>query len=134
MPSPHPAIKDIYLAGPMRGIPFFNFPAFKAAREALRAQGHRVFCPAENDIRRHGHDFSVDCPKGTLEEIGGSVGFTIEQAIYEDLKYISIGGCTTIAMLPGWEHSSGASGPEFALAKFLKREFMYLAPVEVPLA
>lgn len=122
MPSP----KTIYLAGPMRGIPWFNFPAFKVAREALRAQGHIVFCPAENDIARHGEDFSVNCPTGDVSEIGKSINFTIEQAIYEDLRFISIGGCTTIAFLPGWEHSSGASGPEFALAKFLKREFMYL--------
>lgn len=124
-------LKHIYLGGPMRGIPYFNFPTFKVARELLRAQGHTVFCPAENDIRRHGHDFSVNCPKGDLSEIKGSVGFTIERAIYEDLQFISIGGCTTIALLPGWEHSSGASGPEFALAKFLKREFMYLSDREL---
>lgn len=126
MPSPSP--RSIYLAGPMRGIPWFNFPAFKVARMYLRAQGHNVFCPAENDIRRHGEDFSLNCPTGDVSEIGKSINFTIEQAIYEDLRFISIGGCTTIAFLPGWEHSSGASGPEFALAKFLKREFMYLQP------
>lgn len=125
MPSPQP--KSIYLAGPMRGVPYFNFPAFKVAREALRAQGHTVFCPAENDIRRSGgYDFSVDCPTGDLKDIKREAGFSVDQAIFEDLQFISVGGCTTIAFLPGWEHSSGASGPEFALAKFLRREFMYL--------
>lgn len=125
---PHPSPKNIYLAGPMRGIPHFNFPAFHVAREALRAQGHKVFCPAENDIRRNGGiDFSRDCPTGDVREIGKMTDFTVEQAIHDDLTYIAIGGCTTIAFLPGWEHSSGASGPEFALAKFLKREFMYLS-------
>jgi hypothetical protein len=119
-------VKSIYLAGPMRGIPEFNFPAFHAAREMLRAQGHTVFCPAENDIRRHGKDISKDNPTGSVDMAVAEHAFDLGQAIHEDLTFIAVGGCTTIAFLPGWEFSSGASGPEFALAKFLKREFMYL--------
>jgi hypothetical protein len=110
----------------MRGVPHFNYPAFKAAREKLRKDGHFVFCPAENDIRRHGYDISVDNLTGSLEQAESAHGFSLEQTILEDLAFIATGGCTTIAFLPGWEFSSGASGPEFALAKFLRREFMYL--------
>lgn len=127
--------KSIYLAGPMRGIPYFNFPAFHAAREMLRAQGHIVFCPAENDIRRHGKDISIGNPTGDIDMAAAEHQFDVAQAIHEDLTFIAVGDkngpCTTIAFLPGWEYSSGASGPEFALAKFLKREFMYLNLVEV---
>lgn len=48
----------VYVAGPMRGIPEFNFPAFNLAAKNLRADGHVVFNPAERDNERHGTDIS----------------------------------------------------------------------------
>lgn len=84
----------IYVAGPMRGYPLFNFPAFDAATEKLRDDGHSVFSPAEID-RGLGLDPSQPLPDW----------FTIEDAMRRDLAVIT--ECDAIALLPGWETSEG---------------------------
>lgn len=75
-----------YIAGPMTGLPEFNYPAFHAAAKDLRSKGIQVENPAEND--------------------GGSSGktwdFYIRLALNQLLK------CDAILLLPGWETSRGA--------------------------
>lgn len=43
-----------YVAGPMRGIPYFNYPAFDAARDKLFALGFDVINPADLDREETG--------------------------------------------------------------------------------
>ena len=43
----------IYLAGPMTGLPEFNYPAFHAEAARLRQLGYHVENPAENSASRH---------------------------------------------------------------------------------
>lgn len=103
----------IYLAGPMRGIPEFNFPAFDAAAYLLRDRGHEVFSPADRD--REGASFN---PVGmTGREDLAELGFSLREALAADTEYIAK-HADAVAVLPGWEKSSGVAA-EIALANAL---------------
>jgi len=106
----------IYLAGPMRGIPKFNFPAFDVAAAMLRLEGHDVFSPAERDRVIHGHELE-DNVNGDEQIAEKVVGFSLRQALAADTQFIAL-SADAIALLPGWEKSSGALA-ELALAKVL---------------
>lgn len=103
--------KRIYLAGPMSGIPYFNFPAFHRAAAELRAQGYHVFNPAETDNE------SVKLNETGDEVEAAKHGFCRRRALAEDTQWIAL-HADAIALLPGWEKSSGARA-EYALAEAL---------------
>lgn len=86
----------VYLAGPMRGYPLYNFPAFGVAAAALRAIGHEVFSPAERDLAM-GFD-----PERSIEE----QGFDLRKAWRWNLEALL--ACEAIALMKGHEHSEGA--------------------------
>ncbi|WP_373874125.1 DUF4406 domain-containing protein [Pseudomonas tohonis] len=88
-------MRRIYLAGPMTGLPEFNFPAFNAEAARLRAAGDAVTNPAEH---------------GIIE------GY--EWADYMKLDIQMLAACCTIHLLPGWSQSRGAN-IEYRLAKDL---------------
>ena len=115
---------NIYVAGPMRGYPEFNFPAFHAATARLRGDGHSVFNPAERDNERHGTDISKGNAAGDETVAAKEHGFDLRVALAEDAEYI----CRTadaIALLPGWQNSKGATA-EHALAVALGLEVIHL--------
>jgi hypothetical protein len=122
---------NIYLAGPMRGRKNFNFPAFDYAAARLRVDGHFVFSPAERDRKAYGDDIE-DNPTGDESKVANAA-CTINDCMSSDCEWI----CRTadaIALLPGWEASSGANA-EVALAKALGLSVItlgkaYVAPVE----
>lgn len=106
----------LYLAGPMRGIPNFNFPAFDYAAAKLRTQGFEVFSPAERDRVVVGAELENN-PTGDEELATAKTGFSLREALGADAEFI----CTHadgIALLPGWERSKGACA-ERALADAL---------------
>ncbi|MDA4120440.1 MAG: DUF4406 domain-containing protein [Thaumarchaeota archaeon] len=113
----------IYLAGPMRGIPEFNFPAFHATTARLRAAGHTVFSPAERDEATYGPLSNNPTGDEALATI--QYGFSLREALGADCAWICA-HADAIALLPGWETSKGATA-ERALGIALGLEIIYLA-------
>jgi Domain of unknown function (DUF4406) len=105
----------IYLSGPMTGLPHYNFPAFDYAAAKLRAEGHEVFSPADND-RTHGLTGDPDIPFPP--------GVTTRVLFKDDASYIC-DHADRIALLPGWEHSKGAKA-ERALSEALGLDVLIL--------
>lgn len=102
----------IYIAGPMRGLPEFNFPAFDKAQMRLEELGHETFNPADRD-----RSTGFDVTGMTGHENLAGLGFSLRDALAADTEYISK-HADAIALLPGWEKSSGVAA-EVALARAL---------------
>jgi hypothetical protein len=87
----------LYLAGPMSGIPLYNFPAFDAAAKRLRDAGYEVVSPAEMD-RAAGFDPvahpNLVCSPELRREF-------LEKDKAEVVK------CDGVALLEGWYTSAG---------------------------
>lgn len=96
----------IYIAGPMRGIPLGNFPAFDEASARWQEAGHTVASPASID-----RAFGCDGQSQLLTD-----PTFIRRAITIDTVVIL--HSDAIALLPGWETSRG-SAVELSLAQFL---------------
>jgi len=109
----------IYIAGPMRGIALYNFPAFDAAAEKLRDNGHTVISPAELDINIgfDPSDLPPDFDWGTVPD-----HFDLEECLMRDVEAVC--HADAIYLLTGWEDSSGAR-MEKAVAEFLGLKVIY---------
>jgi len=108
--------KVVYVAGPMRGHPNFNYDAFDKARDYLRLQGYIPISPTDID-RLH---------EGWGKYPPADWQFNLQDAkrmIQRDLLTI-LHDCDAIYMLLGWEKSKGAR-VEHALAEFLGLDIMY---------
>ena len=111
----------VYVAGPMRNLPYFNFPAFFGAEKMLTTAGHSVFNPARRDVNKYGK--KIANKKGDVQK-ASQMGFSLREALAADTHYICM-KADAIALLPGWAKSSGAKA-EHALAKALGLTIMYL--------
>jgi uncharacterized protein DUF4406 len=81
----------VYVAGPMSGVPEFNFPAFKEAEARLTEAGYSVISPVSKGKPSSG-EYTDDRPYTWY--------------LREDLKMLL--EADAIALLPGSENSNGA--------------------------
>lgn len=114
--------KKIYLAGPMRNLPYFNFPAFFEAAKKLREQGHIVFNPADRDVSKYGEEVYAS-PTGNLEDVK-HLNFSLRDSLAADTAFICR-EADAVYLLPGWENSKGARA-ERGLAECLGLEIVEL--------
>lgn len=91
-----------YLAGPMTGIHDHNYPAFHAEAARLRAAGMEVINPAE---------------------INAVKPDTWAAAMRADIAALLT--CDGIVLMPGWEHSKGAT-LEYKIASALGMQIDFI--------
>lgn len=84
-------MKRIYIAGPMTGIPEFNYPAFFAAKADLLARGYYPVSPTEST-----NDVIVTEAEAKPWDY------------YMRLAIALLLSCDGIHMIDGWENSKGA--------------------------
>lgn len=100
----------IYLAGPMRGYPRFNFDAFNAAAEFLRGMGYDVFSPAERDVQ---NGFNPD----------SDVAKPLSHYMAIDLPEVC--KADALVLLKGWEASEGANIEVFNALAMKKHVWLF---------
>lgn len=102
-----------YLAGPMTGIPQFNFPLFDRVAAELRDAGWDIVSPAELD--------DPDTRAAALASPDGAPGDsslngeTWADFLARDVKLIA-DAVDAVILLPGWEASKGARLEAFVAA------------------
>lgn len=96
----------LYVAGPMTGLPQFNFPAFDAMAVSLRQAGYEVVSPAELDDPED-RAAALASPDGYMHG-GHHMNKTWGDFLARDVKLIADEGVDGIVVLPGWAGSRGA--------------------------
>lgn len=109
--------KRVYIAGPMSGMPEFNFPAFFAAQRRLEAQGWIVNNPAEKDQEK---DLDPEAVKFGDAKLAVAKGFDFREAFLWDVTKVVEGDA--IYMLLDWEQSGGAFA-EHGVARAMKTHY-----------
>lgn len=94
-----------YLAGPMTGIPQFNYPMFDAAASILRSAGWTIVSPAELDDPAV--QAAARASKDGAQVDGGIDGQTWGDFLARDVKLVA-DECDGVIVLPGWQRSRGA--------------------------
>ena len=105
----------VYIAGPMRNYPNYNFDAFDEAYVKLYAKGHIPVSPTDLDRVYEGWEQYPPEDLVITDELKRRVMRRDLNAIFE---------CEAIYLLHGWKGSEGVA-VELALAKYLGLEILY---------
>jgi hypothetical protein len=100
----------VYILGPMRGIPQYNFPAFDAMEKELRRWGYDPVNPAALD-RDHG--FVLENVPANQDWTKMPAGMKIRDIVLRDLRAVM--SCGSYIALPGYEKSKGATAEKGVL-------------------
>lgn len=117
--------KSVYLAGPMTGIPQFNFPAFIKAAEAIRKEGITVVSPAEID-NQETREAAMSSSDGAVGS-GSANGETWGDFLARDVKIVA-DQVDAVALLDGWQKSRGALLEIFTAMLCGKKIYSYTYP------
>jgi Domain of unknown function (DUF4406) len=92
----------VYIAGPMESVGGnWNMPLFDYVADRLRTMGCEVFSPAEHIREMHGNLETV------LKMDKAMARLARKEALKDEIAWI-IDFAQVVAMLDGWEQSSGA--------------------------
>ena len=95
------SLNVLYLAGPMTGVPQFNFPLFAEWATKLRGVGFIVINPSEEDPEE-AQALARCSLTGHIDDLGG---FDHRMAALRNVQGVM--SADAIALLPGWQKSSG---------------------------
>jgi len=123
--------KKFYLAGPMSGIPGFNYPTFRSATTALRAAGFEIVSPVEMDEAAdpEGAATAGASPDGNPANL--KPGFSWGDCLARDVKVIA-NEVDGLVLLPGWSRSKGARLEAFVAVTCGKQFLTYPDLVPIP--
>ena len=103
----------LYIAGPMTGIVGFNYRSFYDAAVLLRDDGYSVINPCERDPAEV-QIAAWSSDTGNWADLPYPVDQLLPEIIQQNVDDVM--SCDGIALLPGWENSTGAR-MEVALAE-----------------
>lgn len=107
---PQKKSRQIYISGPMTGMPGHNFAAFDRAASMLLSTGWNIVSPADI-ARENGVKEDTECDTATLRSI-------------QEQDVAALLGCRALYLLKGWQDSKGAQA-EFTMAQWLGMEIKY---------
>jgi hypothetical protein len=108
----------LYIAGPMRGIAWFNYPLFDRVAKELRDAGNEVISPADEDRKHDGFDPYANPSHANRDACTFPKSMDFAKTVRRCLEAVL--RCDEIVLLPGWENSNGAVA-ELTLAIWLNK-------------